>query len=258
MALIPQKSLARKVSRPCALRKCLFVLALLLSFCTLPLAAQTVPGETPAQQPAPSQEKPEVQEKVGESLFNLLNMAGTKTAAEFTPMNQRARNQLFVQTMVNPFSFARVAFSAGIDQWNDKPSEWEQGASGYGRRYANILGQYSIQRTVAFAMSSALDEDNRYFNSGKKGFWPRTWYAIESGFLARHRDGHRSFSISQVGGVAAGAFLARLWLPPSQESAADGAVSFAISTAANVGAGVVKEFVPDIIRKFTRKPKPNN
>ena len=148
-----------------------------------------------------------------------------------------------------------MAFSAGIDQWNDKPSEWEQGGSGYGRRYANIFGQYSIERTVAFALSSALDEDNRYFNSGKKGFWPRTWYAIESGFLARHRDGHRSFSISQVGGVAAGAFIARAWLPPSQSSASDGAVSFAISTAANVGAGVVKEFLPDIIRVFAGKPK---
>jgi hypothetical protein len=242
-------------------RNHLFLIPLLLAFCAVPLGAQTAPATTPAtfsREPVLTQKPIETEKKLGGNVFNLLNMAGTRTAADFTPMNQRGRNQLFVATMINPLSFARVAFSAGIDQWNNKPSEWGQGSRAYGRRYANIFGQYSIQRTVAFALSSALDEDNRYFNSGKKGFLPRAWYAIEGGVLARHRDGHRTFSFSQVGGVAAGAFLARLWLPPSQESAADGAVSFGISTAANIGAGIVKEFIPDIIHVFSPKPKPRN
>src|SRR5258707_15694509 len=84
--------------------------------------------------------------------------------------------------MVNPLSFARVGFSAGIDQANDKPMEWGQGASGYGRRFANILGQYSIQRTVTYGLGRALHEDNRYFNSGRQGFWWKmgahhSWYS---------------------------------------------------------------------------------
>ena len=237
--------------------KRLFAPALLLVFCALPLGSQTAPAATPAQQ-STAQKPPATEKKLGGNVFNLLNMAGTRTSADFTPMNQRGRNQLFFRTMVNPLSFARVAFSAGLDQWNNKPSERGQGGVGYGRRYGNIFSQYTIQRTVSFGLSSAFDEDNRYFNSGKKRFWPRTWYALESGVLARHRDGHRSLSISQVGGVAAGAFLARLWLPPSQDKASDGAISFAISTAANVGAGVVKEFLPDIIHVFVHKPKQSN
>jgi len=28
--------------------------------------------------------------------------------------------------MVNPFGFIKDGLSAGIDQWNDKPFEWEQ------------------------------------------------------------------------------------------------------------------------------------
>ena len=81
-------------------------------------------------------------------LFNYLNMAGTKKATEFQPLSQKERTQIYLKTMVNPLGYAKVAFSAGIDQWKDKPEEWEQGASGYGKRFANILGQYSIQRTV--------------------------------------------------------------------------------------------------------------
>ena len=190
-----------------------------------------------------------------DDLFNLLNMAGTKKSKEFRPMTQHERNRLYFKSMVNPLSFAKVGFSAGIDQADDKPTEWEQGASGYGKRYANILGQYSIQRTVTYGLGSALHEDNRYFNSGRKGFWPRTGYALSSGILARHDDGSLHFSISQVGGVAAGAFLARAWLPSSQSSAGDGAVSFGITMGSNMGVSVVKEFLPDLGRALAKKHK---
>jgi hypothetical protein len=188
-------------------------------------------------------------------LFNYLNMAGTKTGADFRPMTQEERNKLYVKTMLNPLGYLKAAASGGIDQANDKPPEWEQGASGYGKRFANILGQYTIQRTVTFGASSLLHEDNRYFNSGKHGIWPRTGYALTSGILARHNDGSRNFSISQVGGVAAGAFLSRLWQPPSQSSAGDGAVSFGLTMASNAGFGIVKEFLPDLGRALAKKHK---
>jgi hypothetical protein len=188
-------------------------------------------------------------------LLNYLNMAGTKKSNEFVPMTQAERNRLYFKTMRNPLGFVKAGFSAGIDQANDKPEEWEQGASGYGKRFANILGQYSIQRTVTYGLGSALHEDNRYFNSGKSGFWPRTGYALTSSILARHDDGSRHLSISQVGGVAAGAFLARVWLPPSQSSAGDGAVSFGITLGSNAAFGIVKEYLPDLGRALAKKHK---
>lgn len=188
-------------------------------------------------------------------LLNYLNMAGTMKASDFRPLTQRERTHLYFKTMANPLGYIKAGFSAGIDQWNDKPEEWEQGASGYGKRLANIVGQYSIQRTVTFGLSSVLHEDNRYFNSGKTGLWPRTSYAIASGILARHDDGSRHLSISQLGGVAAGAFLSRFWQPPSQHSAGDGAVSFGITMGSNMGFSVVKEFLPDLGRAIARKRK---
>ena len=188
-------------------------------------------------------------------VLNYLNMAGTMKASEFRPLTQRERTSIYLKTMVNPFGYIKAGFSAGIDQWKDKPEEWEQGASGYGKRFANILGQYSIQRTVTFGLESALHEDNRYFNSGKKGIWSRTGYAVTSGILARGDNGHRHLSVSQIGGVAAAAFLSRFWQPPSQASAGDGAVNFGITMASNMGFSVVKEFLPDLARVVTRKRK---
>jgi hypothetical protein len=188
-------------------------------------------------------------------LLNYLNMAGTKKSNEFEPMTQAERNRLYFKTVVNPLGFAKSGLSAGIDQADYKPREWEQGASGYGRRFANILGQNSIQRTVSYGLGSALHEDNRYFNSGRQRFLSRTGYALSSGILARHDDGSRHFSISQVGGVAAGAFLARAWLPPSQSSVSAGAVSFGITMGSNAAFGIVKEFLPDLGRALAKKHK---
>jgi hypothetical protein len=193
--------------------------------------------------------------RTANNLFNYLNMAGTEKASEFQPLTQRQRTQIYLKTMINPFGYIKAGLSAGIDQWNDNPEEWGQGASAYGKRYANILGQYSIQRTVTFGLSSGLHEDNRYFGSGKSGFWPRTKYALASGVLARHDDGRRHISISQLGGVAAGAFLSRTWLPPSQNSAGNAAVSFGITMGSNIGFGVVKEFLPDLGRAVANKRK---
>lgn len=216
-----------------------FTFVALLLVCS-PLAAQ-------------EQQNSKVSAKGIDYLFNYLNMAGTQKASNFRPLTGKERAHRYFETMTNPIGYVKAGFSAGIDQWNDKPAEWEQGASGYGKRFANITGQYSIQRTVTFGLASVLHEDNRYFNSGKTEFWPRAWYALTSGILARHDDGSRHISISQLGGVAAGAFLSRFWQPPSQHSAGNGAVSFGITMGSEMGFGVAKEFLPDLGRALAKK-----
>lgn len=180
-------------------------------------------------------------------------MAGSQTAAQFRPQTQTERNSLYLRSLVNPWGFVKTGMSSGIDHAHNKPFEWGQGAEGYGKRFANIEGQYAVQKTVNYLAGSVLHEDNRYFGSGKHGFWPRTRYAMLSSMLARHDNGRQYPSISQLGSVAAGAFVARLWLPPSQSSAGDGAVSFGITMGSNIGISVVKEFLPDALRFISRK-----
>ena len=227
------------------------------NICGLVILALAFIPSTAAQNkdPAASEPNPGALNRTIDYLFNHLNMAGATKASDFQPLAQHERTQIYLKTMLNPLGYLKAGFSAGIDQWNDKPAEWEQGASGYGKRFANILGQYSIQRTVTFSLGSLLHEDNRYFNSGKKGLWPRVGYSVASGILARHDDGSRHVSISQLGGVAAGAFLSRTWQPPSQHSAGSGAVSFGLTMASNMGFGVVKEFLPDLGRAIAKKRK---
>lgn len=192
-------------------------------------------------------------QKAVSSFEGYLNMAGHQTTKDFRPLTQGERTDLYLRSLVNPWGFAKAALSAGTDQWHNKPQEWGQGWKLYGKRFANIEGQYAIQKTVTYLISSPLHEDNRYFGSGRHGFWPRTKYAITSSVLARHDHGELYPSISQLSGVAAGAFMARLWLPPSQSSAGDAAVSFGITMGSNTVLSMLKEFLPDLLRSAAPK-----
>jgi hypothetical protein len=184
------------------------------------------------------------------SLESYLNMASSQTARDFRPLTQRERSSLYLKSLINPWGYLKAAASGALDQNHNKPAEWGQGWGAYGERCANILGQYTVQRTTNYALSAMLHEDNRYFASGKKGLWPRTGYAVASSVMGRHDNGKLYISVSQLGGVAAGAFAARLWLPASQNSAGDAAVSFAITLGSNAGFSVMKEFLPDVLRRL--------
>ena len=65
--------------------------------------------------------------------------------------------------------------------------------------------------------------------------------------------GSRTISISQLSGVATGAFAARLWLPPSQNSAKDGPQRD--HHGGSNAASIMKEFIPDCGRAVSKKYK---
>jgi hypothetical protein len=54
---------------------------------------------------------------------------------------------------------------AALDQWRDRPSEWGQGGSALGERYASHVGQYMVQRSIMFPVQAIDHEDTRYFRS---------------------------------------------------------------------------------------------
>ena len=190
--------------------------------------------------------------KLFDSVFDYLNVANQGKLRAFQPLTQKERNHSFAKSLVNPIWYLKGAASAGINQWTDTPEEWEQGASGYGKRFGDIMGQYAVRKTTMFGFESLLHEDNRYFGSGKKGFWPRTGYALSSGILARHDSGKRYPSASLLIGFAGGACISRFWQPSGERSLGDAASSFGISMGWNIGLGVVKEFLPDMLRPLMR------
>jgi hypothetical protein len=167
--------------------------------------------------------------------------------ARYVPQTQQERLRSYFQHMFNPEAVLRSAAGAGINQAMNTPSEWHQGAEGYGRRFASSYAEHLIQSTAMYGASAALHEDNRYFRSGRSGFGPRLKYAIASSFLARHDDGSRHFSISRISSYAASAAISRLWQPPSTNGPVNAADAFAIAIGVETGFNVAREFLPRIL-----------
>ena len=172
--------------------------------------------------------------------------AAHSAPVQFMPLTQSERLDNYLRGLVSVESVLRTAAAAGIRQAENGPEEWGQGAQGYGERFGSSFAQHVINRTLRYGISAALHEDNRYFVSGQTGFLRRTKYAIKSTFLARHDDGNQYFSFSRIGGDAGAAFISRIWQPPSTTSAVNGASSFGITIASDVGFNVFREFWPDL------------
>lgn len=89
---------------------------------------------------------------------------------EFVAMTHAERLSYYLRSLVGPEAFIFAGAEAGINQLDNKPKEWRQGAEGYGKRYGSKFGEHVIDATVSNALALALHEDNRYFKSGRRAW----------------------------------------------------------------------------------------
>ena len=179
----------------------------------------------------------------------MLNLAG---ATEPPTLTEQQRLKKYVMNTIGPLPIAGEAVSAGIGQWRNSPSEWGQGWGAFGERFANNMGYNAVRQTITYGTSIAFDEDNRYHPSDAHGIWPRTRHALVSTFTARHHDGSVGFSISSVSGVVGASSISSLWGPADWRGVRNIGKNAGISFAATAGFNVVREFLPDILRRPRR------
>jgi hypothetical protein len=156
---------------------------------------------------------------------------------------RRERFNRYLKSTVGPFSLARSAVSAGIDQWRDNPDEWQQGASGYGKRYASSFGQNAIQQTVTYGLDSALGLDTGFQRSKRKGFFPRMTDALVENLVSRTRKGKRVISVPRFAGAYASGIISHEAWYPERYSYKDGLRSGTRSLVGGFALNLVREFV---------------
>lgn len=169
--------------------------------------------------------------------------ANQKASQPYVFPTKRERFNRYVKSTVGPFSLLRTGVSAGINQWRDNPEEWEQGASGYGKRYASSFGRTAIQQTVIYGLDSALGLDTGFKRSQRKGFLPRMTDALAENVTSRTRTGKRVISVPRLSGVYASRIIsAETWYPPRYDYK-NGLRSGTRSLVTGFGMNLVREFV---------------
>lgn len=165
------------------------------------------------------------------------------TTLDYVFPTPEERFKRYVKSTVGPTRLAWTAASAGINQWTNHPEEWEQGAKGYGRRYASAFGENAIQQTVIYGLDSAMGLDTGFQRSKRTGFFPRFKDALLQNVTSRTKSGNRVISVPRLAGVYTGAITARETWYPERYSYKDGLRSGTKALLTGFGINLVREFV---------------
>ncbi len=152
------------------------------------------------------------------------------------------KNYLF--DAFGPYPVVGSAFVAGINQLNNAPPEWHQGAEGYGKRFGSNFGMAATTTTTRYALSEVLKEDTLYYRCECSGLLPRFSHAVLSTVTARHgRDGHRTLSLSALLAPYVGSTVAVYGWYPDRFGAKDALRMGNYNLLAFVGGNVALEFL---------------
>src|SRR5271166_5205110 len=117
------------------------------------------------------------------------------------PLSTRMKFHLAYKSLTNPFFFGRTAAWAGVAQARDDPSEWHQGANGYGKRlgagFADAVTGSLISNAI---LPSLLHQDPRYFYEGTGTKWSRARHAMLAPFVCKGDNGATQLNYSELGG----------------------------------------------------------
>ena len=132
---------------------------------------------------------------------------------------QKIKVRNYVFDAFGPYPIVGAAFAAGINQAENTPPEWKQGAEGFAKRFGSDFGIAAISTTTRYALAEAFKEDTLYYRCECTGVFPRLRHALLSTFTARRgEDGHRGFSLSDLVAPYAGTMTAVYgWYPGRYE-----------------------------------------
>ena len=207
--------------------------------------AKAVPAATGAA------EEPVDKQRVLGILPNYRTADGT---VPYSPLT--AKRKLFIgfkdctDYPVYPYT---AVFAALYQLENSNPS-FGQGMKGYARRYGTTYGDQAIGNMLTESLLPiAFKEDPRYFRIVEGSFQSRTGYAVTRIFVTKTDSGRKRFNFSEVIGNAAAVAISNAYLPDSR-NVSDNVKKYAQQLAVDAFSNVLKEFWPDIKRKyFTKK-----
>jgi hypothetical protein len=158
---------------------------------------------------------------------------------------------LFLQDSVDPGTFLSAAFQAGLDQAQDSDRSYGQGVRGYGKRFgADLAGEATSRFFLDFAYPSLFSEDPRYYRMAHGSAVKRLLHAIEHSVLAYRDNGDRMFNFSEWLGTASSVAVSNTYRPDNRRGFAPAARRVGYAVGQDVGFDVLREFWPEISRKF--------
>jgi hypothetical protein len=193
----------------------------------------------------------------------------TKPVAGYTRPTHKVKLVNYLFDAFGPYPIVASGMLAGINQASNSPRDWDQGMTGFGRRWGSNYGISAITTSTRYGLADLLREDTLYYRCECSGFFPRLKHAAISTFTARRgADGHREFSVPALVAPYVGEMVGvHAWYPQRYDST-DAFRQANYSLLVYAGQNIAFEFLPNgphsLLAKFHLQnrrfapPEPSN
>jgi hypothetical protein len=183
------------------------------------------------------------------------NYRSAPSLLNYQPLTAEGKFQIALADSDDRGTFLMAAAFAGqADLSKDTPS-FGTGMAGYSRYLGAAYGDLVIGNFMTEAIyPTLLHQDPRYFRRGTGSGWSRLCYAVGQIFWTHTDRGGSQFNFSEVLGNATAVAISNAYIP-DHRTPANAESKLAIQLAVDTMGNVLKEFSPDLQRKFRHKDR---
>jgi hypothetical protein len=213
-------------------------------------------GAVFSQPPAPAGSAPNEPEPK-RLLWIIPNFRTASLQAKYTPLTTRQKFSIATQDSFDRGTIVLGLFFGGVAQLTDSNRSFGQGVRGYAHYAGTAYGDYVIGDYMTEAIfPTILHQDPRYFRRGTGSTWSRLGYAAGQVFWTHGDSGRGQFNFSEILGNATAVAISTAYYPENRD-VRDGISKFGNQLAVDLASNLLREFMPDLRRKFSRKGTPS-
>jgi hypothetical protein len=212
----------------------------------VPLVASVVAGQGSPQYQTQNTEDKRI-------LGVIPNYRTTPSLANYEPLTAKKKFKLASQDAFDRGTFLLAGIFAGEAQLTNDNRAFGQGGAGFGRYYGAAYGDLLIGDYMTEAIfPTFLHQDPRYFRRGMGSTRSRLAYAIGQIFWTHTDSGGMQFNYSEVIGNSTAVAISTAYYRDNRD-AGDAVTKLGMQLGVDMASNVLKEFWPDMLRKFHQK-----
>jgi hypothetical protein len=181
------------------------------------------------------------------------NYRTSPSLQNYEPLTTREKFKIASQDAFDRGTVGLAALFGAEGQLTNANRSFGQGGAGYGRYFGTAYGDLVIGDYMTEAVfPTLLHQDPRYFRRGTGSGWSRLGYAMGQIFWTHRDSGGTQFNYSEVIGNSTAVAISNAYYADNR-TAADGVSKLGMQLGVDMAANILKEFWPDLERKFRRK-----
>jgi hypothetical protein len=211
------------------------------------------PASAPIAPGTPAPDTPPGSEPIDKRILGVLTNYRTANMDDAaTPMTARGKMAIAAKDSFDYPSYILAFATSGLGQLSNANPSFGQGMAGYARRYSTGVADQVIGNMLTEGiMPSLLHEDPRYFRMATGPGWTRLRYALTRTLITRTDKGSTRLNFSELVGNGIGAGIGNAYYPDGRHLG-DNVQRWGTQIATDTLSNVIKEFWPDLKRKFKR------